>query len=144
MKKLLIPLLMAAAVGSACAATPAAAPAIPATAQQLTSMSARYAPVALTADVTHLSAGDRQAIAKLVEELPQDWLAQARALEVVAIHCDHAPLTREQVAAIKAQGYGVFCYTVNTQARADELLGWGVDGFCTDRIDIIPPVPVMA
>ena len=67
MKKLLIPLLMAAAVGSACAATPAAAPATPATAQQLTSMSARYAPVALTADVTHLSAGDRQAIAKLVE-----------------------------------------------------------------------------
>ena len=67
MKKLLIPLLMAAAVGSACAATPAAAPATPATAPQLTAMSARYAPVALTADVTHLSAGDRQAIAKLVE-----------------------------------------------------------------------------
>ena len=67
MKKLLIPLLMAAAVGSACAATAAAAPATPATAQQLTAMSARYAPVALTADVTHLSAGDRQAIAKLVE-----------------------------------------------------------------------------
>lgn len=64
MKKLLIPLLTAAAVGSACAATPAAAPA---TAAQLTTMSARYAPVALTADVTHLSVGDRQAIAKLVE-----------------------------------------------------------------------------
>jgi hypothetical protein len=67
MKKLLIPLLMAAAVGSACAATPAAAPASPATAQQLTAMSARYAPVELSADVTHLSFGDRQAIAKLVE-----------------------------------------------------------------------------
>lgn len=64
MKNILIPLLMAAAVGSACAATPAATPA---TAAQLTVMSARYAPVALTADVTHLSAGDRQAIAKLVE-----------------------------------------------------------------------------
>ena len=62
MKRILFPLLMAAAVGSACAA-----PATPATALQLTSMSARYAPVALTADVTHLSAGDRQAIAKLVE-----------------------------------------------------------------------------
>ncbi len=61
MKRILFPLLMA-AVGSACAA-----PATPATAQQLTAMSARYAPVALTADVTHLSAGDRQAIAKLVE-----------------------------------------------------------------------------
>ena len=67
MKNILIPLLMAAAVGSACAATPAATPATPATAAQLTAMSARYAPVALTADVTHLSAGDRQAIAKLVE-----------------------------------------------------------------------------
>ena len=66
MKRILFPLLMAAAVGSACAATPGT-PATPATAQQLTSMSARYAPVALTADVTHLSAGDRQAIAKLVE-----------------------------------------------------------------------------
>lgn len=67
MKNILIPLLMAAAVGSACAATQAAVPATPATAAQLTAMSARYAPVALTADVTHLSAGDRQAIAKLVE-----------------------------------------------------------------------------
>ena len=64
MKKILIPLLMAVAVGSACAATQAAAPA---TAAQLTAMSARYAPVELTADTSHLSAGDRQAIAKLVE-----------------------------------------------------------------------------
>ncbi|MED5594234.1 dipeptidyl-peptidase 3 family protein [Janthinobacterium sp. P210006] len=64
MKNILIPLLMAAAVGSACAAPQAATPA---TAAQLTAMSARYAPVELTADTTHLSAGDRQAIAKLVE-----------------------------------------------------------------------------
>ena len=64
MKNILIPLLMAAAVGSACAAPQAATPA---TAAQLTTMSARYAPVALTADTAHLSAGDRQAIAKLVE-----------------------------------------------------------------------------
>ena len=64
MKNILIPLLMAAAVGSACAAPQAATPA---TAAQLTAMSARYAPVALTADTAHLSFGDRQAIAKLVE-----------------------------------------------------------------------------
>ena len=67
MKNILIPLLMAAAVGSACAAPQAATPATPATAAQLTTMSARYAPVALTADTAHLSAGDRLAIAKLVE-----------------------------------------------------------------------------
>lgn len=73
----------------------------------------------------------------LVEPLPQDWLAQARALDVVAMHCDHTSLTRQQVRAVKEAGYGVFCYTVNTQERADELLGWGVDGFCTDRIDLI-------
>src|SRR5471032_3178100 len=62
MKKILFPLLMAAAVGSACAA-----PSAPATVEQLNAMSARYAPVALTADTSQLSAGDRKAIAKLVE-----------------------------------------------------------------------------
>lgn len=62
MKKILMPLLMAVAVGHACAAATA-----PATVEQLTAMSARYAPVDLTADTAHLSAGDRQAIAKLVE-----------------------------------------------------------------------------
>ena len=63
MKKFLFPLLMAAAVGSACAATSSA----PATAEQLGAMSARYAPVELKADTSHLSSGDRKAIAKLIE-----------------------------------------------------------------------------
>ena len=63
MKKFLFPLLMAAAVGSACAATGGT----PATTEQLTAMSARYAPVALKADTSHLSSGDRKAIAKLIE-----------------------------------------------------------------------------
>jgi glycerophosphoryl diester phosphodiesterase len=40
--------------------------------------------------------------------------------------------------AIKDAGYGLFCYTVNDPERAREILGWGVDGFCTDRIDLIP------
>lgn len=73
----------------------------------------------------------------LVDELPHDWLAQASKLGVVAMHCDHKVLTPEQVQAIKAEGLGVFCYTVNTPERASELFTWGVDGFCTDRIDII-------
>ncbi|WP_339939007.1 glycerophosphodiester phosphodiesterase family protein, partial [Undibacterium luofuense] len=33
---------------------------------------------------------------------------------------------------------GLFCYTVNSPERARELLSWGVDAFCTDRIDLIP------
>ncbi len=39
--------------------------------------------------------------------------------------------------AVKQAGYGLFCYTVNKPARAKEIFGWGVDGFCTDRIDLI-------
>jgi len=74
----------------------------------------------------------------LVEQLPEDWARMAKELDVVAIHCDHQQLTPELAREVKAAGYGLFCYTVNTPERASELLAWGVDGFCTDRIDIIP------
>ncbi|WP_317205132.1 dipeptidyl-peptidase 3 family protein [Janthinobacterium sp.] len=59
MKNILIPLLLAVAGSSACAA--------PASIDDLHKMTARFAPVELTADVSALSAGDRKAIAKLVE-----------------------------------------------------------------------------
>ena len=36
-------------------------------------------------------------------------------------------------------GFGLFCYTVNEPTRAAELLEWGVEAFCTDRIDLIGP-----
>lgn len=75
----------------------------------------------------------------LVSAVPSDWLARLRALEAVALHTDHRNLTQDQVRAIKDAGYGVFCYTVNSAARAKELLAWGVDAFCTDRIDLIGP-----
>ena len=58
MKKLLLPLLLA-AVGGAVAA--------PATVAELNKMAARYAPVELKADTSKLSAGDKKAIAKLIE-----------------------------------------------------------------------------
>ena len=74
----------------------------------------------------------------LVEAIPADWERMAKELGVVAIHCDHQQLTPELAREVKAAGYGLFCYTVNTPERASELVAWGVDGFCTDRIDIIP------
>ena len=40
---------------------------------------------------------------------------------------------------VKLAGFGLFCYTVNQPVRARELLSWGVDGFCTDRIDLFAP-----
>ncbi|TFW06911.1 glycerophosphodiester phosphodiesterase [Oxalobacteraceae bacterium OM1] len=75
----------------------------------------------------------------LLKSLPADWAKQLRALEATALHTDHKNLTREQAAAVKEAGYGLFCYTVNTPERAQEILGWGVDAFCTDRIDLIGP-----
>ena len=60
-------------------------------------------------------------------------------LGAIALHTNYKHLTREQAQAVKAQGFGLFCYTVNEPELARELLSWGVDAFCTDRIDLIGP-----
>jgi glycerophosphoryl diester phosphodiesterase len=75
----------------------------------------------------------------LMSELPPDWERRAREVEAVAIHVNHRHLTKQQALEVRAAGFGLFCYTVNDAARARELLGWGVDAFCTDRIDLIGP-----
>jgi glycerophosphoryl diester phosphodiesterase len=75
----------------------------------------------------------------LMSELAPDWERRARAVEAVAIHVNHRHLTPAQAHEVKAAGFGLFCYTVNEPARARELLGWGVDAFCTDRTDLIGP-----
>lgn len=68
-----------------------------------------------------------------------DWHARAKAQGAVAIHTNHKKLSQRQACDVKEAGYGLFCYTVNDPARARELLDWGVDAFCTDRIDLIGP-----
>jgi glycerophosphoryl diester phosphodiesterase len=75
----------------------------------------------------------------LMSELPLDWERRAREVEAAAIHVNHRHLTPHQAREVKEAGFGLFCYTVNEPARARELLGWGVDAFCTDRIDLIGP-----
>lgn len=75
----------------------------------------------------------------LMSELPPDWERRAREVDAVAIHANHRHLARAQAAQVKAAELALFCYTVNDPARARELLGWGVDAFCTDRIDLIGP-----
>ncbi|WP_296942002.1 hypothetical protein [uncultured Massilia sp.] len=66
MKHFLAPLVLLAAAGMANAADKPATP-VPASAAQLQAMAKRYAPVDLKADTSALSAGDRIAIAKLIE-----------------------------------------------------------------------------
>lgn len=77
--------------------------------------------------------------ALLVKAVPADWLARLRMLGAVALHVDHTRLTERRARLIKQHGFGLFCYTVNSAGRARELLDWGVDAFCTDRIDLIDP-----
>jgi len=77
--------------------------------------------------------------ALLLDVIAPGWEAQARALDAVAIHTNHNHLTPTLARQVKDAGFGLFCYTVNSPARAREILGWGVDGMCTDRIDLIGP-----
>jgi glycerophosphoryl diester phosphodiesterase len=77
--------------------------------------------------------------AVLFDIVPRNWLPRARALGAVAIHTNHKHLTAPVAREITLAGFGLFCYTVNNPIRARELLAWGVDGFCTDRIDLIGP-----
>ncbi|MCE3607480.1 glycerophosphodiester phosphodiesterase [Massilia sp. P8910] len=95
-----------------------------------------FSPVALAAA---LEAAPDLPRALLLDRMEDGWQTQARELDVVAIHTNHKHLNETLARQIKAAGYGLFCYTVNDPARAHEIFGWGVDAFCTDRIDLIGP-----
>ncbi len=74
----------------------------------------------------------------LIDSYEPTWQQSLITLEAVALHTNHENLTSEWAKQIKLAGYGLFCYTVNSVERARQILSWGVDGFCTDRIDLIP------
>jgi glycerophosphoryl diester phosphodiesterase len=78
----------------------------------------------------------------LVDVVEDGWQAQLEALEAVALHTNQRHLTPVLAAEVKQAGYGLFCYTVNEPARAREIMGWGVDAFCTDRLDLFPQTHV--
>ncbi len=77
--------------------------------------------------------------ALLLERLDPGWEAQARSLGATAIHTDHKHLGPALARAVKDAGFGLFCYTVNDPDRAREIMRWGVDALCTDRLDLIGP-----
>ncbi|WP_026354104.1 dipeptidyl-peptidase 3 family protein [Massilia niastensis] len=100
MKKILAPLVLCAAIGAAFAADAPPSAATPATTEQLLSMTKRFAPVDLNADVSKLSRGDRVAIGKLIEaarivdtlQLRQRWSHNEALL--AALRKDTTPLGR--------------------------------------------------
>ena len=73
----------------------------------------------------------------LTPRVNRDWREQMASLDAVALHTNEKYLSPDQVRAIKQAGIGLFCYTVNDPARARQIFDWGVDAFCTDRIDLI-------
>jgi glycerophosphoryl diester phosphodiesterase len=78
----------------------------------------------------------------LVDVIEPGWQEQLQTLEAVALHTNQRHLDAARAAAVKQAGYGLFCYTVNDPARAREIAEWGVDGFCTDRLDLFPQTHV--
>ncbi|MES2902321.1 MAG: glycerophosphodiester phosphodiesterase [Pseudomonadota bacterium] len=77
--------------------------------------------------------------ALLLERLEPGWEAEARSLDAIAIHTDHKQLSPALAREVKDAGFGLFCYTVNDPDRAREIMRWGVDALCTDRLDLIGP-----
>ncbi|MCL6268515.1 glycerophosphoryl diester phosphodiesterase [Sansalvadorimonas sp. 2012CJ34-2] len=76
-------------------------------------------------------------VAHLFEKLSVDWQEQARKVGAVAINLGQKPLKRSQVQEVINEGYEVYCYTVNSQSRADELWSWGVSGVFTDNPKLV-------
>ncbi len=75
----------------------------------------------------------------LMRKITPDWQERLHALSAIALMTNHEFLTPPLARAVKEAGFGLFCYTVNEPVRATEIMAWGVDGFCTDRIDLIGP-----
>jgi glycerophosphoryl diester phosphodiesterase len=126
-----------ASVASIAAATHRRA-AVSAQPQQSIPLLSSFSPIALSAARDAQPALPR---GLLVHRVPPDWRERLEALACDALHVDHKYLNEAQARSIKAAGYWLFCYTVNTPERARQIRSWGVDAFCTDRIDRIAPNP---
>lgn len=75
----------------------------------------------------------------LLDNWRDDWQELTTGLGCVSIHLNHQLLDETRVAMLKDAGLHILVYTVNEPARAAQLLHWGVDAICTDRVDQIGP-----
>ena len=68
----------------------------------------------------------------LVGAVPVDWESLIDRYDCRNLHCDGAQLTATQSKLISDTGIGLYCYTVNDTAKAQNLLDSGVHGVFTD------------
>jgi glycerophosphoryl diester phosphodiesterase len=71
------------------------------------------------------------------EELPNNWIIHADALQASAIHLDYLNATPDTLRRIHTTGRKVRVYTVNDLDMAMSLASLGVDGLFTDRMEFI-------
>jgi glycerophosphoryl diester phosphodiesterase len=89
-------------------------------------------------------AGAREAAPELPRALLLDTLwpggqEMAASLECVAVITNHQLMDAALVAQIHGAGRRALVYTVNDEARAQELLALGIDGIVTDAVDRFAP-----
>lgn len=65
-----------------------------------------------------------------------DWREKLQELQAVAVHTNVRTLTQQDAKEIKARGYALMCYTVNTEEDHKRLLSYGVDSICTDKLEM--------
>lgn len=80
----------------------------------------------------------------LLDALWPGWLETAQRLGCVAIICDHVLWDSVSLTQAKNSGFKTLSYTVNDEATARRLLGLGLDGIITDRVDLFTPVSLCA
>ncbi len=62
-------------------------------------------------------------------------VAESALIRSRRLHLKHNWLWEGVVRSMRAKGFAVYAYTVNSQARADELYEWGISGIFTDYPD---------
>ena len=77
----------------------------------------------------------------LLDAMRPDWLDVARRLGCMAVVCNYRLWNAQTVARAQAAGLRTLSYTVNDEAVAQRLIGWGTDGIITDRVDLFTPTP---
>jgi glycerophosphoryl diester phosphodiesterase len=77
--------------------------------------------------------------ALLLDTLWDGWFERAQALGCVAVVANHKLFDRALVERLHGAGLRALAYTVNDEAAANKLLGFGLDGFITDAVDRFAP-----
>ncbi|MCY7370022.1 MAG: glycerophosphodiester phosphodiesterase [Polaromonas sp.] len=75
----------------------------------------------------------------LLDALWTGWLETALTLDCVAVVCQHTLWDASSVTQARSAGFRTLAYTVNDQPEAERLIGLGIDGLITDRLDLFRP-----